>query len=211
MPNTLTKKLWDTGLKLLDIDLENQQVSLLKQYIDLLTRWNKTYNLTAVREPTDMIPLHIFDSLAVAKFISGKTCLDVGSGAGLPTIPLAIMQADREFTALDTNGKKTRFIQQAVIDLGLKNVQVKQVRIEHLAADEQYDAIISRAFSSIADFIQPSSKHLAKNGVLYAMKGLYPEDEMKQLNQDFELSQCHKLNVPYVEGERHVLEIIRRS
>ena len=105
----MSESLWESGLAALDCGANDEQVAKLKLYVSLLQRWNKTYNLTAVREPAQMIPMHIFDSLVVAPFIEGKNCLDVGSGAGLPGIPLAILQPDRRFTMLDTNGKKTRF------------------------------------------------------------------------------------------------------
>lgn len=207
MSNTITTNLWASGLASLDCKLDDDQITLLKRYIELLVLWNKTYNLTAIRDSDEMIPLHIFDSLAVANFIKGNTCLDVGSGAGLPTIPLAIIQPNRQFTALDTNGKKTRFIQQAVIELGLKNVSVKQERIEKWQSEIKFDAIISRAFSSIHDFVKPSSKHLKDDGVLYAMKGLFPENELHDLDNKFELFQSHKLTIPFVKAERHLLEI----
>jgi len=206
------KNLWSSGLNSLNCNPDEIQIAQLKQYVDLLNRWNKTYNLTAVRDPKDMIPLHIFDSLVVADFIKGDNCLDVGSGAGLPTIPLAIMQPQRQFTALDTNGKKTRFIQQAVIELGLKNVKVEQVRVEKWKHDSSlnkgFDAIISRAFASIHDFIASSSHHLAKNGTLYAMKGQFPTAEMQYLPKGFQLENSHKLNVPFIDAERHLLEIV---
>ncbi len=201
--------LWDSGLKELACNPDKTQLIQLKQYVDLLNRWNKTYNLTAVREPKDMIPLHIFDSLVVADLIKGDNCLDVGSGGGLPTIPLAIMQPQRDFTALDTNGKKTRFIQQAVIELGLKNVSVVHERVEKWQADKPFDAIISRAFASIHDFVSSSSMHLAGGGTMYAMKGQYPTAEMQYLPKGFKLSSSHELHVPSVEGERHLLEITR--
>ena len=199
--------LWQSGLEALNCQPEDAQLAQLKQYIDLLKLWNKTYNLTSVREAKDMIPLHIFDSLVVADLIRGDNCLDVGSGAGLPTIPLAIMQPQRQFTALDTNGKKTRFIQQAVIELGLKNVQVVHNRVEKWQSDRLFDAIISRAFSSIHDFVSASSLHLAKGGTFYAMKGQYPSDELHYLPKGFSLTTSHKLDVPLLEGERHLLEI----
>ena len=204
-------RLWDSGLNSLDCILDEAQVAKLKQYVDLLNRWNKTYNLTSVRDPKDMIPLHIFDSLIVADLIKGDNCLDVGSGGGLPTIPLAIMQPERQFSALDTNGKKTRFIQQAVIELGLKNVQVVHERVEKWQADTPFDAIISRAFASIHDFVSSSSMHLADGGTMYAMKGQYPTAEMQYLPKDFMLSNSHELRVPSVEGERHLLEITREK
>ena len=200
-------QLWDSGLDALNCQTNKTQLYQLKQYLDLLKRWNKTYNLTALREPRQMIPLHIFDSLVVADYIKGENCLDVGSGAGLPVIPLAIMQADRQFTALDTNGKKTRFIQQAVIELGLKNVSVEQARVEQWQSSQKFDAIISRAFASVYDFVTLSSMHLAKNGTLYAMKGQYPEDEMHYFPKGFQLLASHRLDVPFVDGERHLLEI----
>jgi 16S rRNA (guanine527-N7)-methyltransferase len=204
-------KIWEEGLKNLDCSPSEDEVLKLKQYVDLLNRWNKTYNLTAVREPKDMIPLHIFDSLVIADLIKGDNCLDVGSGAGLPTIPLAIMQPQRQFTALDTNGKKTRFIQQAVIELGLKNVQIVHERVEKWQADTLFDAIVSRAFASIHDFVSSSSLHLAEGGIMYAMKGQYPAAEMQYLPKGFVLNSSHELRVPSVEGERHLLEITRDS
>ena len=201
--------IWDSGLKELACNPDKKQLTQFKQYVDLLNRWNKTYNLTSVREPKDMIPLHFFDSLVVADFIKGDNCLDVGSGAGLPTIPLAIMQTERQFTALDTNGKKTRFIQQAIIELRLKNVSVIHARVEKWQSDTPFDAIISRAFASIHDFVSSSSMLLAEGGTMYAMKGQYPAAEMQYLPKGFQLSDSHELHVPSVEGERHLLEITR--
>jgi len=209
--NITANHLWDSGLKELACKPDETQLAKLKQYVDLLERWNKTYNLTAVRDPKEMIPLHIFDSLVVADLIEGDNCLDVGSGGGLPTIPLAILQPHRLFTALDTNGKKTRFIQQAVIELGLKNVSVVHERVEKWQADTTFDAIISRAFASIHDFVSFSSSHLKEGGTMYAMKGQYPTAEMQYLPKGFTLSDSHELFVPSVEGERHLLEITREN
>lgn len=210
MSQTTNNKIWDSGLKSLDCKIDETQTALFKQYVDLLNRWNKTYNLTAVRELRDMIPLHVFDSLVVADFLKGDNCLDVGSGAGLPTIPLAIIQPERQFTALDTNGKKTRFIQQAVIELGLNNVSVVQTRVESWQSDDvKFDAVISRAFASIHDFVQFSSMHLVDGGTLYAMKGQYPQNEVLYLPKGYVVKETHKLSVPFVDGERHLLEIAR--
>ena len=172
----------------------------------MLDRWNKTYNLTAVRDPKDMIPFHIFDSLVVADYIKGENCLDVGSGAGLPTIPLAIMQPERQFTSLDTNGKKTRFVQQAIIELGLKNANVAQARIEKWDAPQKFDAIISRAFASVYDFVTASASHLSEQGILYAMKGHYPDGELQYIPKEYTLAASNVLSVPFVDGERHLLE-----
>ena len=199
------ENLWQAGLEALDCQSSDDQLSKLKHYVEMLDRWNKTYNLTAIRDPKDMIPLHIFDSLVVADHIKGDNCLDVGSGAGLPTIPLAIMQPERQFTSLDTNGKKTRFVQQAIIELGLKNASVTQTRIEEWAAPQPFDAIISRAFSSVYDFVTASSPYLSETGILYAMKGQYPSGEMQYLPKNYTLLSSQPLEVPFVDAERHLL------
>lgn len=200
--------LWARGIAELGLAIDDSQLEKLKQYVALLQRWNKTYNLTAIRDPDQVIPAHIFDSLVVAPFIEGKNCLDVGSGAGLPGIPLAILQPERTFTMLDTNGKKTRFIQQAIIELGLNNASVVQVRVEQWQPDIRFDAIISRAFASINDFINGCSMHLAEDGVFYAMKGLFPDEELSHLPKGFSLASQHSLAVPFLVGERHLLKII---
>jgi len=204
----MSDNLWTRGIAELALDISDAQLDKLKQYVALLQRWNKTYNLTAIRKPDEMIPAHIFDSLVVAPYIQGKNCLDVGSGAGLPGIPLAIMQPQRRFTMLDTNGKKTRFIQQAIIELGLDNANVVQTRVESWQPPHQYDAIISRAFSSIADFINGCTMHLGENGRFYAMKGQFPNDELAYLPKSYILESQQSLTVPFLIGERHLLQII---
>lgn len=207
----MSDTLWKRGIAELNIEISDTQLDKLKQYVSLLQRWNKTYNLTAIRKPDEMIPAHIFDSLVVAPYIQGTNCLDVGSGAGLPGIPLAILQPDRHFTMLDTNGKKTRFIQQAIIDLGLSNADVVQSRVEEWKPEHKYEGIISRAFSSISDFINGCSMHLAEGGTFYAMKGQFPNDEMALLPSEFELQEQLSLHVPFLIGERHLLKIINTS
>ncbi len=200
-------KNWQQGLHQLGCKPSSQQLEKLQSYLQLLQRWNKVYNLTAVRDPADMLPLHIFDSLAVADYIQGNYCLDVGSGAGLPGIPLAIMQPERQFTLLDTNGKKTRFIQQAIIQLELANAKVVQTRVEAWQPERKFDAIISRAFASIEDFVNTSSIHLQDNGTLYAMKGQYDQAEIDALPKGFKLNKTNKLIVPMLDAQRHLLEI----
>jgi len=189
--------------------MQPEQRALLQHYLQLLQRWNAVYNLTAVRNAAQMQLLHIDDSLSVAEFIRGENCLDVGSGAGLPGIPLAIMQPQRQFTLLDTNGKKTRFMQQAVLELGLKNVKVVQTRVEAWAAPTTFDAIISRAFASIADFVNGTGMHLAPAGTLYAMKGRYPQSELAELPQGWRVTAQHVLHIPGLDAERHLLELQR--
>ena len=184
-----------------------EQQQQLQHYLQLLQRWNKVYNLTAVRDPAQMQIVHLDDSLSVAPFLRGETCLDVGSGAGLPGIPLAIVQPQRQFTLLDTNGKKTRFMQQAVLELGLKNVKVVQTRVESWQPAAPFDAIISRAFASLHDFVTFTGKHVAENGILYAMKGRYPVSELAELPAGWQLIAQHPLHVPGLEAERHLLEL----
>ncbi|RVU84183.1 16S rRNA (guanine(527)-N(7))-methyltransferase RsmG [Leucothrix sargassi] len=204
----MSDKLWKLGIEKLDLDITKAHIEKLKHYVTLLDRWNKTYNLTAIRNPNDMIPAHIFDSLVVAPYIDGENCLDVGSGAGLPGIPLSIIQPDRQFTMLDTNGKKTRFIQQAIIELGLPNASVVQSRVAEWKPEKKFDAIISRAFASIADFVNGCEMHLNSDGCIYAMKGLFPSEELIYTPKGFQLSEKIVLEVPYLEGERHLLKIL---
>ncbi|WP_298610261.1 16S rRNA (guanine(527)-N(7))-methyltransferase RsmG [uncultured Thiothrix sp.] len=195
----------------LGLDLSAQQEQQLRTYLDLLQRWNKVYNLTAVRDPAQMLPLHLWDSLAVVPFIQAEHCLDVGSGAGLPGIPLAILRPTQTFTLLDTNGKKTRFIQQAALELGLTNLKVVQARVEQWQPTQPFAAIISRAFASLADFVTVSGMHLAAQGTLYAMKGRYPDSELAELPAGWMLARSHPLSVPGLEAERHLLELTRTA
>lgn len=188
-----------------------RQDQQLQQYVELLLRWNKVYNLTAVRDPAQILPLHLWDSLSVVPFIEAENCLDVGSGAGLPGIPLAIMRPDQQFSLLDTNGKKTRFIQQAALELGLTNIKVIQTRVEQWEAEQKFAAIISRAFASLADFVTVSGQHLQTAGRLYAMKGRYPDTEIAELPQGWCLAKSHPLSVPDLNAERHLLELTRTA
>lgn len=203
--------LWPGVPAELGLDLSAQQEQQLRTYLDLLQRWNKVYNLTAVRDPAQMLPLHLWDSLAVVPFIQAEHCLDVGSGAGLPGIPLAILRPTQTFTLLDTNGKKTRFIQQAALELGLTNLKVVQARVEQWQPTQPFAAIISRAFASLADFVTVSGMHLAAQGTLYAMKGRYPDSEIAELPAGWMLARSHPLSVPGLEAERHLLELTRTA
>lgn len=202
---------WEQGFAALGIELNGQQQDQLQRYLTLLQRWNKVYNLTAVRNPGQMLPLHLWDSLSVAARVRGETCLDVGSGAGLPGIPLAVLYPERAFTLLDTNGKKTRFIQQATVELGLKNVQVVQQRVEVWQPEQKFAAIISRAFASLADFVTVSAAHLQEDGILFAMKGRYPEQEIAGLPAGWVVTQSYPLTVPGLDAERHLLELMRSA
>ena len=208
---TMLNQQWQEGIAALSCDLDETQLGKLQAYLQLMQRWNKVYNLTAVRDPEQMLPLHIWDSLSVAEWVQGESCLDIGSGAGLPGIPLAILYPERYFTLLDTNGKKTRFIQQAVAELKLANVTVVQARAEQWQAEQKFSAIISRAFASLSDFVTVSAAHLQDDGILYAMKGRYPEQEVDALPNGWGLVRAHELVVPGLNAERHLLELMRTA
>jgi len=198
---------WDRALIQLGVNLEPARRVQLAQYLLLLQRWNRVYNLTAVRQPAGMLPLHVWDSLSVEPFLPLKPCLDVGSGAGLPGLVLAIARPQQSFTLLDTNGKKTRFLQQAVLELGLSNVTVVQARVEQWQPLHKYASIISRAFAALNDFVTVCAAHLEPDGSLYAMKGRYPADELALLPPGWTVRKTHRLQVPDLEAERHLLEL----
>lgn len=188
----------------LNIRLTDEQLTQLLAYHQLLVKWNKAYNLTAVRNPREMIGRHLVDSLSVLPWIRDGRLLDVGSGPGLPGIPLAICRPDLDVTTLDSNGKKTRFQQQVKIELGLKNLTVINGRVEQVDADP-FDQVISRAFASVADMLKLSGHLAGPDGVFLAMKGLYPEAEIEQIPAGFALQETHRLNLPDTDGERHLL------
>lgn len=191
-------------LEQLEIVASADQLQQLLSYHALLLKWNKAYNLTAVRDPAEMISRHLVDSLSILPWIGDGRLLDVGSGPGLPGIPLAILRPELSVTTLDSNGKKTRFQQQVKLELGLGNLQVIHGRVE--ACDNgPYAQIVSRAFASLADMLHWTGHLCAEQGVFLAMKGLYPEAELEQLPPGYALKASHRLLLPDTEGERHLL------
>ncbi len=194
----------EKGIQRMDLDLNGAQIDRLMAYLNLLIKWNKAYNLTAVRDPQEMISRHLLDSLSVLPYIGDAPLIDVGSGPGLPGIPLAICRPELAVTTLDSNGKKTRFQIQAKIELGLDNLTVIHDRVEKYQV-EPFQQVISRAFASLEDMITWTNHLCAEDGVFLAMKGLYPEDELAALPSGYQLNTCHKLNVPGTDGERHLL------
>lgn len=195
------------GAEILGLSLTPDCLQQLCAYLDLLEKWNRAYNLTAVRDPAAMVGLHLLDSLSIAPYITAGRYLDVGTGAGLPGIPLALVYPDKQFDLLDSNGKKTRFLQQVVVQLGLSNVAVHHTRVEQFQPEAGYDGILSRAFASLADMVNACAHLCAEGGVLLAMKGQYPAQELSQLPKPYIVESCHPLAVPGVEGERHLLII----
>ena len=199
-----------SGAKQLGLALTEHQVAQLLNYLTLLNKWNKAYNLTAVRNPDEMVSRHLLDSLSVLPFVSGARWLDVGSGGGMPGVILAIMLPDSDFTLLDSNGKKTRFLTQVKLELGLDNLQVVNSRVEAFTPPQPFDGIVSRAFSSLADFTG-LTRHLSTPDTTWlAMKGLYPDTELQGLPDDFSVQQSEELSVPGCQASRHLL-ILRRT
>ncbi len=193
------------GAQLLGINLAQSKVEQLMDYLALFEKWNKAFNLSAIREPIDMVKLHLLDSLSVSSHITGNNILDVGTGGGLPGIPLAIMYPKRNFTLLDSAGKKTRFLVQVVQSLGLYNVTVVNDRVERFQPAQLFDGIVSRAFASLQDMTSQCQHLLAEGGYFWAMKGLYPQEELRLIEKHYRVEACHELRVPGLEAQRCLL------
>ncbi len=185
----------------LDVSIEAQQKLLA--YLSLLQKWNKVYNLTAVRDPLEMVTLHLLDSLSVLPYVNANNLLDVGSGGGLPGIVLAICKPDIQVTTIDTVQKKAIFMRQVKGELGLSNLTVVHARVESYQPAEKFEAIISRAFSEIALFIKLTQHLLAENGQWLAMKGQLPQQEIKDLG--LKINQIIPLKVAGLDAERHLI------
>ena len=201
------------GAQQLGVILTEQQQQQLLQYLGLLIKWNNAYNLTAVRNPDEMVSRHLLDSLSVVRYVEqyGNDWLDVGSGGGMPGVPLAIIFSERKFTLLDSNGKKTRFLTQVKLELKLDNLEVIHNRVEAFTPAGAFSGIISRAFSSLADFTN-WTRHLGDtNSHWLAMKGVHPDDELQALPEDFRLDSCQILKVPGCQGQRHLLILQRQQ
>ena len=196
------------GIAALNVDCSPKQLDLLMQYLNLLVRWNNTYNLTAIREPAAMINLHLLDSLAVHSHIADKNRLiDVGTGPGLPGIPLSIMNPDKHFTLLDSAGKKTRFLFQVRTELGLDNVTEINRRAEAYEPTEHYDTVLSRAFSSLSDMLDTCQHLITAQGCFMAMKVKLSESEMSGISGRYNVCALCRLDIPDVEGDRHLVTI----
>jgi 16S rRNA (guanine527-N7)-methyltransferase len=177
----------------------------LLSYIYLIKEWSSVYNLTAIRDPEEILRRHILDSAAIIPYLQGQTVLDVGTGAGLPGIPLALLQPQRSYVLLDSNSKKTRFLRHVQQQFGLTNIQIETNRIESFTNEQGFDTIVSRAFTSLRSFLL-ATKHLIKpHGQFLAMKGQYPETELGEIPPEFNVLGVHKLVVPFLAAERHVV------
>ncbi|MFZ2726312.1 MAG: 16S rRNA (guanine(527)-N(7))-methyltransferase RsmG [Methylococcaceae bacterium] len=190
------------GLTELNLTLSDNQVEQLLAFIRLIAKWNKSYNLTAIRQLDDMVGLHLIDSLAILPFIQGQRIIDIGTGAGLPGIPLAIVLPDVEFVLLDSNSKKTRFVQQAILELKLKNVSVVHSRVEDYQPAIAFNTVTTRAFARLIDIVNSCQHLLTDNGLILAMKAQINDDELIEINST---PQVTALNVPLIQAERCVV------
>lgn len=196
-----------TGAQQLGLDLKRHQIDQLMAYLKLFDKWNHAFNLSAIREPSAMVKLHLLDSLSIAPLLQGERFIDVGTGGGLPGIPLAIQYPQKSFTLLDSAGKKTRFLFQVKQDLGLSNVTVENQRVEQYRPQQGYDGVISRAFASLQDMVKSCAHLLNESGRFWAMKGQVPIAELKEIQKHYTVEHCHSLQVPGVEALRCLLVI----
>ncbi|SEO29230.1 16S rRNA m(7)G-527 methyltransferase [Duganella sp. CF517] len=196
------------GIKDLKLDLAEDQVEKLLDYLALLNKWNSVYNLTSVRDPMQMVTLHLLDSLAaVSAFADAKNVLDVGAGGGLPGMVLAISRPDMKVSMIDTVHKKTAFLNQVKAELGLSNVTVYTKRVEQLEVKTKFDVITSRAFADLSDFVNWSGHLLQEGGRFIALKGTAPEEERERLPEPWKVQKLEPLTVPGLEAERHLVFI----
>ncbi|MBS0357646.1 MAG: 16S rRNA (guanine(527)-N(7))-methyltransferase RsmG [Proteobacteria bacterium] len=205
-------KLLQTGIDQLKLSIPSLQQEKLLSYLESLNKWNQSYNLTAVRDPKEMVGKHLLDSLALLPWITtGDRIIDVGTGAGLPGIPLAICMPEKQFTLLDSDGKKTRFLTQVVFQLGLSNIKIEQARVEEYAPEVLWDVILTRAFSDLQEMLQKTRHLCSNNGLFLAMKGQLPEDEIREMGEEFKIQNIIPLTIPGSNAERHLIIIARKN
>lgn len=207
MGSQLLTQLQD-GCESLGLSLSEQQYQLLLDYVGLMAKWNKVYNLTSIRDEKDMVSRHLLDSLAITKYIDADSLLDVGTGGGLPGIPLAIVKPDMAITLLDSNSKKTRFLQQVKAELKLENVTVVHSRVEE-ASLPKFAIVTARAFATIKEIIDLAGRHCDDAGHLVLMKGIYPQEELEAAGEGFKLQDVVELDVPECDGDRHLVRLVK--
>lgn len=194
------------GIDAMALEMPPAAPETLARYLELIAKWNRVHNLTAVRETEQMVVLHVLDSLSLLPHLEGvKTLLDVGSGPGLPGIPVAIARPDIAVTLLDASHKKAAFLEQAKVELGLANVSVACERVEAWKTDRRFDAVVSRAFADLADFIDQAQRLVAPAGKLIAMKGVHPFEELARVPSTHRVARVLEISVPSLEAKRHLV------
>lgn len=193
------------------LQISTEQQHQLVEYVLLLNKWNKAYNLTSVRNPNDMLIKHIIDSLVVSPHLIGNNFIDVGTGPGLPGIPLAISNPDKHFVLLDSLGKRIRFLTQVKAQLKIDNITLVQSRVEQYQPEIELDGVISRAFASMNDMVDWCSHLIAVDKRFFALKGLYPQEEIAALNDSVRVSTIERLEVPQLDGDRHLIVLEKVS
>jgi 16S rRNA (guanine527-N7)-methyltransferase len=191
----------------LQVEIADEQVAALERYLDLLEKWNRVYNLTAIRERGRMVTHHVLDSLSILPYVRGPNVLDVGSGAGLPGIPIAIARPALRVTLLEANQKKSAFLTQAVGELRLANVTVVTERVESWRTEARFDTIVSRAFAELGEFVAAAGRLLTPDGVIAAMKGVHPFEEIARLPAGYRVLEVVRLAVPGLDAERHLVRV----
>lgn len=204
------ERLLEDGLAELRLTASANQQQQLLAYLQLFHKWNRAYNLSSIRELPEMLTRHLLDSLVVVPYITGSRIIDVGTGGGLPGVPLAILNPDRQVTLLDSVGKKTRFLHQVKSELGLGNIRVVHSRVEQFVPDEPFDGVVSRAFASLQDFAVLCQHLLAPGGQLWAMKGEFPHAELQGVQKFCDLDFVHYLKVPGLDAKRCLIVLSPR-
>lgn len=199
------------GLPLVGAAPTDQQVAALARFLRLLDKWNKAFNLTGVRDLSEMVTRHVLDSVSVRPYLHGLSILDVGTGAGFPGIPLAVMEPQRQFSLLDSGGKKIRFVRHSTGELAIGNVSVVHERVEDYDPADPFDMVLCRAFTSIGDFTRRCGHLAVKGGRLLAMKGRFPEAELSSIPNNWETVEVTPVNIPGLAGERHIVVLQRRE
>jgi len=199
----------EASLAEINLSATAEQKKQLIDFVGMLNKWNKAYNLTSVRDPEAMLVRHIMDSLVVSKHLQGERFIDVGTGPGLPGIPLAIMNPNKTFVLLDSLGKRIRFQKQVAFELGIRNISSVESRVEAYQAEQQFDGVLSRAFASIQDMLSWCHHLPAENGLFYALKGQLNDEELQQMPSGFVIKEIIELKVPKLDEQRHLLKIIK--
>ncbi|XOV80034.1 MAG: 16S rRNA (guanine(527)-N(7))-methyltransferase RsmG [Aestuariibacter sp.] len=202
---------FDQAVALTNIEVTSEQKQKLLQFLGLLDKWNKAYNLTSVRDPEKMLYTHILDSIAIAPFLREDSYIDVGTGPGLPGIPLAIMCPEKSFVLLDSLGKRVRFMTQVKHELQLSNIAPVQSRVQDFQPEKPFDGVLSRAFASLKDMLHWCSHLVDSDGKFLALKGQYPHEEIAQLSTDYTIETELRVQVPGLDAERHLITLKRQS